>query len=143
MKKWIHVSLYAIFTVFYLSQMFQFIFSKGFDITGPYPFLLSMIIFNLLFILMSKEKLNDLALGAAILYFVWYTVIFFTVRPEGPTTLPAYQFYYFFVPVTFLPAELNILTNYFETVLAASIYVLPFVFIVNFDLIKKMFIKKS
>jgi hypothetical protein len=141
MRKNIHLVLYSLFSVFYLLQLIQFLLLDG--INGPYPFLLSMIVFNVVFIVISKDKPNDIALGSQVGYFIWYTIVFFTIKPEGPFITLGIDMYYFFIKVGFTPAELVTFTEYFESVLAASVYLLPFVFIVNVDFFKTLFSKKN
>lgn len=141
MRKNIHLVLYSLFSVFYLLQLIQFLLLDG--INGPYPFLLSMIVFNVVFIVISKDKPNDIALGSQVGYFIWYTIVFFTSKPEGPFITLGIDMYFFFIKVGFTPAELVKFTEYFESVLAASVYLLPFVFIVNVDFFKTIFSKKN
>ena len=54
-KKYVSMSLFAIYALFFLTQLFQFL-SLANDFNGPYAFLMSMALFNVMFLVLSKKK---------------------------------------------------------------------------------------
>ena len=139
-KKYVSMSLFAIYALFFLTQLAQFL-SLSDSFEGPYAFLMSMALFNLMFLVLSKKEVNLMALLVGTFYFIWYTVVFYTIKGDSITFLVPVNFYYFFFKHLFDPSQLTALSNYFSTAIAVSVYLIPWLFIINFDFLKQYYKK--
>lgn len=138
--KWIAFTIFGIYALFFITQLSQFLMLSD-SFTGPYAFLMSMVVFNLMFLVLSKTKVNYLAIGVSTFYFIWYTTMFFTVREGG--MMLGVDMYYFFFKHTFNPQEIHALSAHFSNAIAVSVYLLPWLFILNFDVFKQLYKNKQ
>ncbi len=139
-KKYVSMSLFAIYALFFLTQLFQFL-SLANDFNGPYAFLMSMALFNVMFLALSKKEVNLMALLVGTFYFIWYTVVFYTIQGDNISFSMPVNLYYFFFRHAFDPSQLIALSNYFSTAIAVSVYLIPWLFIINFNFLKQYYQK--
>lgn len=133
-QKAISYVIFGLYVAFFTHQLIQFImFSDNY--VGPYAFILSMIVFNVILIIMSKQKFQLLGLIISSFYILWYLIVAITIKEEG--FMLGIDLYLGFFKVTMNPATLTAFGVYFSNAIAISVYVLPYIFIINYDYFKQ------
>lgn len=134
-EKWIYLGLYVIYSLIYLQLLFGFV--RYDDSSSIVLFLFTMILFNGLYgVYTYKVKPNPMAIILATFYFIWFSVVLFQIEPVTPTLFPQFNIYYLWINLAYVPGHITALNNYFQTVLAVSVYAIPLLLLLNLDLFK-------